>query len=81
MTPPVTSLSKKQGSTLERIAEKDPMTKIIGWHWPTEGPLLIHMDGTWAVIDQEGRHKVLVPGNEKEQEWLASHPQELEVTA
>jgi hypothetical protein len=53
-------LSLDQQATLALLSCDEPAARVIGWHQPDEGPLIIRGDGRWQTILPNGRIRTKV---------------------
>lgn len=49
-----------QLDALDGILEDDPEVIVIGWHYPTDGPMIVRGDDTWQTILPDGTARELV---------------------
>lgn len=54
-----TALSESQFKTIDAISNEDPKAKVVGFHYPSSGPLIIRGDGEWQSVEECGKLRKL----------------------
>ena len=57
-------LTFEQEAKLAFVELQDPGTRISGWHYPSEGPMLIRSCGDWQSVQPDGRLRTLARSTE-----------------